>query len=412
MAEDSMPIQELLDKLDSVTDLDFLREGVRVLAQALMEEDIKRLTGVALHERSEERSNHRNGYRDRGWDTRVGSISLRIPRTRSGSYFPPFLEARKRSERAMLAVVQQAYIQGVSTRKVDDLAQALGIDRLEKSQVSRICKELDQQVTAFRERPLQNDYVYVWLDATYLKVRENGRVCGMAVVVAVGVTADGARDVLGFDIGLTESHAFWKEFLRSLVKRGLKGLRLVVSDCHEGLKQAIQAVCVGASWQRCRVHFMRNVLHRVSKTHQGMVSAAVRNIFMQPSYEHAAEILEEVASRFQVRFPKVSELLWESREDVLAYYSFPSDHWRKIYSTNPLERLNKEIKRRSDVVGIFPDRASVLRLVGAVLMEQDDEWAIAKRYMPQRSFKGLDGKEDVSDAVFAGPDQKGILAQR
>lgn len=225
--------------------------------------------------------------------------------------------------------------------------------------------------------------MYLWLDATYLKVRENGRVCNMAVVVAVGVTSEGTREVLGFDLGPTESHAFWKEFLRSLVKRGLKGLRLVVSDCHEGLKQAVQAVCVGASWQRCRVHFMRNVLHKVQKTHQGMVSAAVRNIFMQPSYEHAAEMLEEVARRFEVRFPKVSELLWHSREDILAYYAFPCDHWRKIYSTNPLERLNKEIKRRSDVIGIFPDRPSVIRLVGALLMEQDDEWTIARRYLPQ-----------------------------
>lgn len=410
MAETSMAIQELLDKLRGDASLDFLREGFRVLAQSIMEEDVKRLTGVGHGERSDERTSHRNGYRERDWDTRAGTIPLQIPRTRTGSYFPPFLEPRRRCEKAMLAVVQQAYIHGVSTRKVDDLVHAMGIQRMDKSQVSRICKALDAEVEAFRARQLEHEYVYMWLDATYVKVRENGRVVSMAIVIAMGVTLEGTREILGFDLGPTESHAFWKEFLRSLVKRGLKGLRLVISDCHEGLKQAIRAVCSGAGWQRCRVHFMRNVLHKVQKAHQGMVSAAVRNIFMQPSYEQGSDMLEEVAQRFEKPYPKISELLWAAREDVLAYYSFPCDHWRKIYSTNPLERLNKEIKRRSDVVGIFPDSSSVIRLIGSVLIEQDEEWAIAKRYLPQRSMRALTGDETGSDSHYAGPDQAGILA--
>lgn len=412
MAEEIMPIQALIGKLEQANGFDFLKETMRATLQAIMEEDVKRMTGLGLHERGEDRSNHRNGYRDRDWNTRVGTIPLKIPRTRSGSYFPPFLEPRKRSEQALFLVVQQAYVSGVSTRKVDDLVQAMGLERMDKSQVSRICKALDEQVQAFRNRPIENDIVYLWLDATYLKVRENGRVVSMAVVVAVGVNTDGAREILGFDVGPAESHAFWKEFLRGLTKRGLKGLRLVISDAHEGLKQAITSVFAGASWQRCRVHFMRNVLSRVQKGNQAMVSATVRTIFMQPGHDQAVDLLGEVAQKFQSKFPRVAELLIEAQDEVLAFYAFPSEHWGKIYSTNPLERLNKEIKRRSDVVGIFPDRDSVIRLVGALLMEQNDEWAIATRYMPQRTIRKLTQAEDELEEASHFPDQRGILAQK
>lgn len=404
MADNSMVYQALLGKMNE-EGKDFLREGMGVLLHAIMEEDVKRSTGLGLNERGEGRTNHRNGYREREFDTRLGTIPLRVPKTRCGSYFPAFLEPRRRSEKALFAVVQQAYVSGVSTRKIDDLVQAMGIEKMDKSQVSRICKQLDELVEAFRSRPLDKNYRYVWLDATYVKVRENHRVVNTAVVVAMAVNDEGAREILGFDVGPAESYAFWLEFLRSLVRRGLKGVKLVTSDCHEGLKQAIKAVFTDAGWQRCRVHFMRNVLGRVQRSHQPMVSAAVRMIFIQPSLELARAYLDEVAGRFEKTHPSVAALLWESNDEILAFYSFPADHWRKIYSTNPLERLNKEIKRRSDVVSIFPDRNSLIRLVGALLAEQDDEWSVATRYLSLRSML-----PEVEGNNVTGPDQRGILA--
>ncbi len=397
VAEDTMPLLELLRK--GGTEVDFLKEAVKQLVQQLMEAEVTNLVGAAPYERSENRLVQRNGYREREWDTRAGTIPLRIPKLRSGSYFPWFLEPRKRAERAILSVVQEAYVLGVSTRKVDDLVQAMGLEGVDKSQVSRICKELDGMVNEWRRRPLEGTYPYVWLDATYLKVRESGRVVSMALVVAIAVRDSGEREVLGIEMGAAENETFWKEFLRSLVARGLKGLQLVISDAHEGLKKAIRAVCHGASWQRCRVHFMRNILGQVPKSAQTVVTAAVRTIFQQPDSKSAHATLDDIAKRLDKKYPKVSVMLRESAEDVLAFMSFPQDHWRQLHSTNPLERLNKEIKRRSNVVGIFPNRPSALRLVGALLMEQEDEWATGRRYFSQESMRKLGGDEAIAPEV-------------
>lgn len=396
VADETMPLLELLRKGEN--SVDFLKQAVQLFVEQLMEAEVTTLAGAAPHQRTENRVTQRNGYRDREWDTRAGTIALRIPKLRSGTYFPSFLEPRKRAEKAILAVVQEAYILGVSTRKVDDLVQALGIEGIDKSQVSRICKELDGMVTEWRRRALDGTYRYLWLDATYVKVREATRVVGMAVVIAVGVKDSGEREILGLDVGPAESEAFWKEFLRGLAGRGLKGLQLVISDAHEGLKKAIQAVCHGASWQRCRVHFMRNVLSQVSKSAQPMVSAAVKTIFQQSSQKAASKTLEQVATRLFPRFPKASDMLRNCADDILSYMGFPQEHWRQLHSTNPLERLNKEIKRRSNVIGIFPNRQSVLRLVGALLMEQDDEWATGRRYFSQESMRKLDPEASPVDA--------------
>lgn len=381
-------LQELLDK--SNANIDFLREAVRVLAQEMMELEVSQKIGAGLHERTPGRTTQRNGYRDRLWDTRVGAINLRIPKLRQGSYFPSMLEPRRRAEKALVAVVQEAYIQGVSTRKVDDLVQALGMTGISKSEVSRLCSELDGVVQEFRTRPLTVRYPYLWLDAKYIKVREGGRVLNMALVVAVGITEGGEREVLGFDVGLTEDGPFWTAFLRSLVDRGLKGVLLVISDAHEGLREAIRRVLGGSSWQRCRVHFMRNLLSRVPKAAQQMVAALVRTIFAQPDKASAHAQLGEVAKSLQQRFPRAAELLVDAEEDVLAYMSFPGEHWRQLHSTNPLERLMREIGRRTDVVGIFPNPDSLIRLAGAVLLEQQDEWTAApRRYFSQESMNKL-----------------------
>jgi putative transposase len=390
MAKPRMDLSAFVGKLLEEQDGDVLREGIRVLSQALMETEVADLIGAERHERSAERGTYRNGYRTRTWDTRVGTIELAIPKVRSGTYFPSLLQPRRRAEHALLAVVQEAYIHGVSTRKVDDLMKALGLDGVSKSEVSRICGELDPLVEAFRSRPLVGEHPYVWLDATYHKVRVDGRVVSQATVVAIGVTADGERQVLGVDVGASEERAFWTAFLRSLVKRGLKGVRLVISDAHEGLKAAIGTVLSGATWQRCRVHFMRNLLATVPKGAREAIAAVVRTIFAQPDHASALTQLHKVADGLRHRFARAAALLEEAAEDILAYRHLPTDHQRQLHSTNPLERLNKEIKRRSNVVGIFPNGKSVLRLVGAILLEQDDEWAVAdRRYFSAESMKQL-----------------------
>jgi len=382
-------LEELLRKT-GVDDVDFLREGIRVLAQGLMELEVSQHIGAERYERSAERTTYRNGYRERQWDTRVGSIALQIPKLRKGSYMPSLLEPRRRAEKALVAVVQEAYVQGVSTRKVDDLVQALGMTGISKSQVSRLCAELDEAVQAFRNRPLEGCYPYVWLDAKYVKVRENGRVSNMALVIAVGVRDTGEREVLGFDVGPSEDGAFWTDFLRQLVARGLKGVLLVISDSHVGLQEAIRAVFSGASWQRCRVHFMRNLLAYVPKHFQSMVAAAVRTVFAQPDQQAARRQLAVVVENLRQQFPRAARMLQDAEDDILAYMAFPTEHWRQLHSTNPLERLNREIARRTDVVGIFPNREAVIRLAGAVLMEQQDEWIAApRRYFSQASMAKL-----------------------
>jgi transposase-like protein len=385
-----MDLSAFVGKLLEEQDGDVLREGIRVLSQALMETEVADLIGAERHERSAERATYRNGYRTRTWDTRVGTIELAIPKVRHGTYFPSLLQPRRRAEHALLAVVQEAYVHGVSTRKVDDLMKALGLDGVSKSEVSRICSELDPVVEAFRTRPLVGEHPYVWLDATYHKVRVDGRVVSQATVVAIGVTADGERQVLGVDVGASEERAFWTAFLRSLVKRGLKGVRLVISDAHEGLKAAIGTVLSGATWQRCRVHFMRNLLATVPKGTREAIAAIVRTIFAQPDHASALTQLHKVADGLRSRFARAAALLEDAAEEILAYRHLPTDHQRQLHSTNPLERLNKEIKRRSNVVGIFPNGKSVLRLVGAILLEQDDEWAVAdRRYFSAESMKQL-----------------------
>ena len=380
---------ELLRKAQMEQDVDFLREGVRVLGQALMELELSQQIGAERYERTPERTNQRNGYRDRPWDTRVGTIQLKVPKVREGSYYPSLLDPRRRAERALVAVVQEAYVQGVSTRRVDDLVQALGMNGISKSQVSRLCQELDVEVERFRSRRLEGDYPYVWLDATFVKVRENGRVVSMAVVIAVGVKATGEREVLGLDVGHSEDGAFWTQFLRVLVARGLSGVKLVISDAHEGLKGAIAAVLQGAAWQRCRVHFVRNALALVPKTAAQMVAATIRTVFVQPDPASAREQWRRVAESFRPRFPRLAQLMDDAEADVLAYLAFPPEHWRQLWSTNPLERLNREVKRRTDVVGIFPNQASVIRLVGLVLAEQHDEWQVSRRYFSVESLAKL-----------------------
>ena len=390
MAKARMDLSAFVGKLLEEQDGDVLREGIRVLSQALMETEVAGLIGADRHERSADRTAYRNGYRTRTWDTRVGTIELAIPKVRPGTYFPSLLEPRRRAEQALLAVVQEAYVHGVSTRKVDDLLKGLGLDGISKSEVSRMCSELDPLVEAFRTRSLAGEHPYLWVDATYHKVRVDGRVTNQATVVAVGVTQEGERQVLGVDVGPSEDRAFWTAFLRSLVKRGLRGVRLVISDAHEGLKQAIATVLGGATWQRCRVHFMRNLLATVPQGAREPIAAIVRTIFAQPDHATALAQLRKVADGLRPRFPATAALLEDAAEDVLAYRHLPAAHQRQLHSTNPLERLNKEIKRRSNVVGIFPNARAVIRLVGAILVEQDDEWAVAdRRYFSAESMKQL-----------------------
>jgi transposase-like protein len=368
---------------------DFLRTMIEVMTRALMEMEVSEQIGAGRYERSESRQGQRNGYRDRVWETRVGEIPLQIPKLRKGSYYPSFLEPRRRAERALLAVIQSAYVEGVSTRKVDDLVQALGLTGVDKSKVSRICKELDEAVTAFRNRPLDVAYPYLWLDALYLKVRQNHRIVSMAVVIAIGVRETGEREILAIDIGASEEEAFWTAFLRGLVARGLKGVQLVTSDAHEGLRAALETVLTGTAWQRCRVHFMRNVLAHVPKGDKSMVAAALRTIFAQHSQEAARQQLAEVVRVMEARWPKAAQVLAAGEDDILVYMTFPPEHWTRIYSTNPLERVNREVKRRTNVVGIFPNADAALRLVGSVLIEVHEEWQAGRRYFSLESMRKL-----------------------
>jgi putative transposase len=382
MTDDRMALAELLEK---GTEGDLLREMISYVAQRLMQMDVEGLVGAAPRERSEDRENWRNGYRERDWHTRSGTIALRIPKLRRGSYFPAFLEPRRSSEKALAAVVQEAYVQGISTRSVDELVKALGMTGISKSQVSRLCEEIDERVGAFLERPLEGDWPYLWIDATYVKVRQAGRIVSVATIIAVAVNGEGRREVLGMATGPSEAEPFWTAFLRSLTRRGLRGVKLVVSDAHEGLKAAAAKV-LKASWQRCRVHFLRNALAYANKGQRQMVFALINTIFAQETAESAHAQWRIVTDQLRGKFPKLAAMMDDAEHEVLTFMDFPKEHRVKIHSTNVLERLNSEIKRRADVVGIFPNEASIRRLVGALLMEQNDEYAIQKRYMSLESL--------------------------
>jgi putative transposase len=385
MAQSSLSLDELVRKLMGEEHADVLRETLAWFVRELMEAEVSSQIGAGLHEKSPERLTHRNGYRERLWQTRAGEIALAIPRLRAGSYFPSFLEPRTRSEQALVAVVQEAYVNGVSTRKVERLVTQLGLAGMSRSSVSRLCSGLDEQVSAFRERPLEGRYPYLWLDARQEKVRERAGVRSKALVIAYGVHETGRREVIGIDVGQSESEAFWREFLRGLRARGLAGVQLCISDAHEGLKRAIAQV-LGCPWQRCTVHFLRDMLGHCSKEQQPMVATAIRQIFAAESHEEASARLAEVVDLLSGSAPKVAGLLLEAEEELLAFMAFPPEHWAKLRSTNPLERVNREVGRRSDVVGIYPNDAALLRLAGALLIEQNDEWLVMRRYLSQESM--------------------------
>ena len=378
----------LLDLVEKDADSDLVRDMLAFAAERMMEAEAAVAAGAAKGARDPLREAHRNGYRAREWETRAGRIELAIPRLRKGSYFPSFLEPRRTAEKALVAVIQEAYVHGVSTRSVDDLVKAMGAGGMSKSQVSRLCAEIDIRVNAFLSRPLEGAWPYLWLDATYIKVREGGRIISRAVIVAVAVNSDGKREVLGIAVGPSEAETFWTDFLRSLADRGLRGIKLVIADDHKGLRAAARRV-FNAGLQRCRVHWMRNALAHAPAKQRAAVAAMLKTIFAQETKAEAAAQWNVVADALREKQPKLGAMMDASREDVLAYMDFPKDHWPQISSTNPLERLNKEIKRRSDVVGIFPNDAAIIRLVGALMLETNDEWAVARRDMSLETLARL-----------------------
>lgn len=387
MTKTSIALTELAEK---GSDVDFVREMLGFIAERMMDADVEGRCGAPYGERGVPRENSRNGYRDRLWETRAGAIDLRIPKLRQGSYFPPFLEPRRTSEKALAAVIQEAYIQGVSTRSVDALAKAMGMTGISKSQVSRLCADIDERVNAFLNRPIEGVWPYLWIDATYVKVRSSGRIVSVAVIIAVGVNTDGTRELLGMSVGPSEAEPFWTAFLRSLADRGLRGVKLVISDSHAGLKAAIAKV-FSATWQRCRVHFMRNALAHAGKGQRQMVLALINTAFAHDTAEAASTQWRVVADQLREKFPKLAAMMDDAEDEVLAFMQFPKAHRKQIASTNPLERVNAEVKRRTEVIGIFPNDAAIVRLVGALLLEQNDEWQLQRRYMQ------LEGLGTVSD---------------
>jgi transposase-like protein len=395
-------MMSLYAMIENTENADLLRDMIGFTAERLMDLEVENKTGASYGEKSRERLAQRNGYRDRSWETRAGTIELRIPKLRKGSYFPGFLEPRRMAEKALAAVVQEAYVQGISTRSVDELVKAMGMSGISKSQVSRLCEEIDGKVNAFLERPIEGDWPYLWIDATYVKVRQNGRIVSVAVIVAVGVNNDGRREILGLDVGPSEAETFWSAFLRKLARRGLRGVKLVISDAHEGIKAAVAKV-FNATWQRCRVHFMRNVLAYAGKSGRRVVSAFIATAFAQNDAEAARTQWRRVADQLRAKLPKLAAFLDEAEADVLAYMTFPAPHRAKLHSTNPIERLNGEIKRRTDVVGIFPNEAAIVRLVGAILVEQNDEWAVQRaRYMTLETIAPLSDNGPVTLPALAG----------
>jgi transposase-like protein len=385
--QDRMTILEVVREVLRDEHADVIRESVRAVAQELMEAEISELIGAQRGERTEDRATHRNGYRPRRWDTRAGEIELQIPKIRQGSYFPSFLQPRKRSEQALVSVVQQAYVCGVSTRRVDQLVESLGL-RISRSEVSRIAGLLDEQVQAFRERPLEGRYPYLFVDAKIEKVRDGGRVARKCVVIAHAVHETGRREIIGLDVGEAETEAFWTEFLRSLVARGLVGVQLAISDAHPGLKAAIARV-LGSAWQRCTVHFLRDLRGHCRKDQHDALGALIRQLFTAPDGVEARRRLADAIAQLEPRLPKIARLLDEAEDDVLAFYAFPAEHWPKLRSTNPLERFNREIGRRTDVVGIFPDDPSLIRLVSMLAIEANDEWLVGRSYISQGSMQAL-----------------------